>query len=99
MDKRIDSRPLNLPPFRGRIAALAATPSFLAAISDCRKLLAGPAAEILSDQTLLEVRPHTGRTHQIRVHLSAAGHPVVPVDRVFYQPHSRRAAGLPTVRQ
>jgi serine/threonine protein kinase len=49
MDKRIDSHPLNLPPFRGRIAALAATPSFLAAISDCRKLLAGPAAEILLD--------------------------------------------------
>jgi 23S rRNA pseudouridine1911/1915/1917 synthase len=27
--------------------------------------------------TLLEIQLHTGRTHQIRVHLSAVGHPVV----------------------
>ena len=33
--------------------------------------------KIFEDMTLLEIKPLTGRTHQIRVHFSAAGHPVV----------------------
>jgi 23S rRNA pseudouridine1911/1915/1917 synthase len=36
--------------------------------------------EMLPGYTLLEVKIHTGRTHQIRVHLSAIGHPVAGDD-------------------
>jgi len=32
--------------------------------------------------TLVELRPRTGRTHQLRVHMSAIGHPVV-ADRMY----------------
>jgi 23S rRNA pseudouridine1911/1915/1917 synthase len=33
--------------------------------------------EAFSEATLLEVQLHTGRTHQVRVHLSEAGHPLL----------------------
>jgi len=48
--------------------------------------------EKLPDTALVEARPITGRTHQIRVHLKAADHPVVG-DRV-YAPNRKLAAAL-----
>jgi 23S rRNA pseudouridine1911/1915/1917 synthase len=44
--------------------------------------------------TLLEARPRTGRTHQIRVHLSAVGHPVLGDRRYGGAGEDARALGL-----
>lgn len=60
------------------------------AVSDVR-LLRGNGA-----YSLVEVRIHTGRTHQIRVHLSAAGHPVVG-DSLYGARKS--IAGLPALER
>ncbi len=49
------------------------------AMSEVRRL------EKLPGCSLLEIRIHTGRTHQIRVHLSEEGHPVVG-DRFYGAP-------------
>lgn len=44
----------------------------------------------LAGATLLEVHPETGRTHQIRVHLAHAGHPILGDEK--YAPPERREA-------
>ena len=53
-----------------------------------RQVLAGGLA------SLVDCRLLTGRTHQIRVHLSARGHPVIG-DPLYGRATARRLAGLP----
>ena len=48
--------------------------------------------EAFDGAALLRVRIHTGRTHQIRVHLAAAGHPVAG-DRTYGTQSRRATAG------
>lgn len=43
----------------------------------------------LKDATLVSLVPATGRTHQLRVHLSELGHPIVG-DRLYGQPDSAK---------
>ena len=46
--------------------------------------------------TLLELRPRTGRTHQIRVHLNAIGHSLCG-DPVYFPPELHRTYLFPRV--
>ena len=44
-----------------------------------------------SGRTRLELQPQTGRTHQLRVHLAAIGHPILG-DALYAPPESRHGA-------
>jgi 23S rRNA pseudouridine1911/1915/1917 synthase len=55
-------------------------------------------AHHLPGLTLCQVAIHTGRTHQIRVHLSAIGHPIVG-DALYGGMHRRTAADIRAVQR
>jgi 23S rRNA pseudouridine1911/1915/1917 synthase len=46
--------------------------------------------EKIGNYTLVECRPETGRTHQIRIHLSEIGHPLCG-EKIYLQPLFRQA--------
>lgn len=47
--------------------------------------------------TLLECRIHTGRTHQIRVHLASMGHPILGDKTYGYKPGKRSWEPIPRI--
>jgi len=48
--------------------------------------------QVVGNTALIEARPYTGRTHQIRVHLADSGHPIVG-DEMYGSP-ARKELGL-----
>lgn len=56
-----------------------------------------PQQASVSKQTLVEARPATGRTHQIRIHLAAAGTPCVG-DQLYGRPRTGAELGLRAIR-
>ena len=49
--------------------------------------------KVLNGYSLLRVFPHTGRTHQIRVHLASIGHPIVG-DKLYGRKKEDKNIGL-----
>ena len=78
-------QPIERDPVR-RIRMTARTGRGRASLTEYRVLERGSTPKL----SYLEVMLHTGRTHQIRVHLSAAGHPIVG-DRIYGAPAAQPA--------
>ncbi len=54
--------------------------------------------KLLRHNTLVHIRPHTGRTHQIRVHAAHIGHPIL-YDKIYAQNEDAFLASLQAIEQ
>ena len=57
------------------------------------KLIEEMESDSIGKYSLVEVKPKTGRTHQIRIHLAHIGHPVIG-DKLYNEGLTRNAKGL-----
>ncbi|MEO1513851.1 MAG: RluA family pseudouridine synthase [Bacteroidota bacterium] len=73
------------PPRRGRISSPVDGKS---ALTSFKRLRAVPS-RVFGELSMLRLKPHTGRTHQLRIHLKNTGHRVVGDKQYSY--------GLPTI--
>ncbi len=86
-DRGVINKPIGRSPvdFRRRLAGRGARGEMREAITEYKVLKRftlpvkgeGPKAEGVNKFTYLEIKPKTGRTHQIRVHMKFLNHPVV----------------------
>jgi len=72
-----------------QIVALLPTQKSRPAITEYQRLAVGEFAN--KKVSLIEARPITGRTHQIRVHLKSIGHPIIG-DKLYGEKETREIA-------
>jgi 23S rRNA pseudouridine1911/1915/1917 synthase len=81
----IDAPIMRDPRNRKRMAVIEGGRESTTAYKVIERFAGGRAPSPVAGCSLVEARPKTGRTHQIRVHLAAIGHPIIG-DKIYGKP-------------